>query len=462
MGKIKNIWEKLSRNGLRADEGIIQFREVIFLNKILIISPILIIIQIPFEIALNGVEVLPLDLAFLGLMLIPITLQYYRYFWVSKLLCILISHTFIVGAGTLVGKGINNHVVLIPLVLFGLILFKARRDRLIVFLITTSSYLILLYLQEHTNPVYQISDENRHNFTIIFYFVALILTFFLGFYFLNINNDFEELINSQKESLEEKNKEITDSITYAKRIQQSIIPTEKQIKDLVPNSFVLYIPKAIVSGDFYWTLTVNDLIFIASADSTGHGVPGAMVSVICSNALNSSVKEYHITEPGKILDKTRQLVVETFEKSSTDVKDGMDISLLCIDRKNKKVSWSGANNPLWLINNSVSSIGVDNKEFKEIKANKQPIGKTDNPKPFTTHEIEYENGTTFYLFTDGFADQFGGPKGKKFNYKQLSDLIINNQNQTMSEQQTILSETFKAWKGDLEQVDDICIIGIKL
>jgi len=204
MRKITHIWEKLSRNGLREDEGIMQFREVIFLNKILIISPLIIIFQIPIEIALNGFKVLPLDLLFLLLMLIPIFLQRFRYFWIAKLYCVIISHIFIVIAGTLVGKGINNHVVIIPLVLFGMILFKKSRDRVFVFLISVVTYFTLTYLREVVSPVYEITEENKHNFTIIFFYVALILTFFLGFYFLNINRDFEELINKQKESLEEK------------------------------------------------------------------------------------------------------------------------------------------------------------------------------------------------------------------------------------------------------------------
>jgi serine phosphatase RsbU (regulator of sigma subunit) len=178
-----------------------------------------------------------------------------------------------------------------------------------------------------------------------------------------------------------------------------------------------------------------------------------MVSVVCSNALNRTLKEFNLTETGKILDKTRDLVLETFEKSTSEVKDGMDISLLCVDKKNKMVFWSGANNPLWYIQSN---------ELKEIKADKQPIGKTEYPKPFTTHQIEYIPGTTFYLFTDGFADQFGGPNGKKFKYKQFSELLLKYSNSSQKEQQEIFDKTFNQWKGDLEQVDDVCIIGLRL
>lgn len=259
-------------------------------------------------------------------------------------------------------------------------------------------------------------------------------------------------ILKQKKLLEEKQKEIIESITYAKRLQEAILPPTEFINRIADN-FILYIPKDLVAGDFYWAENINNLFFIAAADSTGHGVPGAMVSVVCSTALNRTVKEFGLTEPGKILDKTRDLVLETFEKSTSEVKDGMDISLICIDKKNNKALWSGANNPLWY---------VEDGELKEIKADKQPIGKTEYPKPFTTHQIELKKNTVFYLFTDGYADQFGGPNGKKFKYKKFSDLLLTISNSSQKEQLNSLEQAFKEWKGNLEQVDDVCIIGIKI
>lgn len=263
----------------------------------------------------------------------------------------------------------------------------------------------------------------------------------------------KHIIEVQKKEVDERQKEIIESITYAKRLQEAILPPQAFIDKHIPNNFILYKPKDLVAGDFYWAESVNDLFFIAAADSTGHGVPGAMVSVVCSNALNRTIKEFNLTETGKILDKTRELVLETFEKSLSEVKDGMDISLLCIDKKNKLVFWSGANNPLWYIQEN---------ELKEIKADKQPIGKTEYPKPFTTHHIEYKENTIFYLFTDGFADQFGGPNGKKFKYKQLSELLLKYAALSQQEQATIINKSFLDWKGNLEQVDDVCLIGIKL
>ncbi len=265
-------------------------------------------------------------------------------------------------------------------------------------------------------------------------------------------------IRLQKEVVEEKQKEIVDSITYAKRLQEAILPPLQFVQKHLPESFILYKPKAIVAGDFYWMELLNNEkdILIAAADCTGHGVPGAMVSVVCSNALNRSVKEFGITEPGKILDKTRELVLETFEKSTADVKDGMDISLASVSfsKNNKAVlKWSGANNPLWYISKG---------ELITIPPNKQPIGKTENIKAFETHVIELDSGDCFYLFSDGFVDQFGGPKGKKFKHKQLQEFLMSNKDVSMKNQREILNDKFEEWKGNLEQVDDVCIIGIRI
>lgn len=299
-----------------------------------------------------------------------------------------------------------------------------------------------------------------------------------------------KIIHHQKELVEEKNKEITDSINYAKRLQEAILPRLSDIKSAFSESFVLYMPKDIVAGDFYFFEKTHSHIFIAAADCTGHGVPGAMVSVVCSNALNRAVKEFNLTDPGKILDKVTDLVISTFEKSESDVKDGMDISLcsLRFDVGNLKLNdepnnlifqWAGANNPLWIVQKEQGDMGQvtsnksSNPEFtssliphvfclKEIKPDKQPIGRYDNRKPFTTHEIQLNKGDTIYVFTDGFADQFGGEQGKKLKQKKLREWITAFGSLPMNEQKEKLKEAILAWKGNLEQNDDITIIGFRL
>jgi len=255
------------------------------------------------------------------------------------------------------------------------------------------------------------------------------------------------------EEIEEKNKDILDSITYAKRLQDAILPPLSIIKQYLPDFFLLFKPKDIVAGDFYWMERAGNNILVAAADCTGHGVPGALVSVVCSNALNRTVKEFNIIEPGKILDKVRELVLETFEKSESNVQDGMDISLCCINTKTNEVQWSGAYNSLWYINNG---------KIHEVAADKQPIGKCDKPVPFNTHNLNLQKGDTLYLFTDGYADQFGGPNGKKFKYKQMEELLLTNAAKSMDEQKNALDRALEVWKGDLEQVDDILVLGIKV
>ncbi|MCO5267474.1 MAG: tetratricopeptide repeat protein [Brumimicrobium sp.] len=265
----------------------------------------------------------------------------------------------------------------------------------------------------------------------------------------------KDKVEKAHDELAEKNREILDSITYAKRIQSAILPPTKLVKEYLPTSFILYKPKDIVAGDFYWMEQKGDLLLFAAADCTGHGVPGAMVSVVCNHALNRSVREYNLSEPGKILDKTRELVIEEFEKSEEGVKDGMDISLCGLNLKTNTLTWSGANNPLWVIKKG-------DTEVEEIKANKQPIGKYVAPEPFDTHTIQLEKGDSLYIFTDGYQDQFGGEKGKKFKAKNMRELVLSIQNQPMDHQREAIDTAFEEWKQNHEQVDDVCVIGVRV
>jgi serine phosphatase RsbU (regulator of sigma subunit) len=262
-------------------------------------------------------------------------------------------------------------------------------------------------------------------------------------------------IQQQKEIIEIKNQEVTDSIKYAKRIQNAILPSTDSFENAFESSFVLYKPKDIVAGDFYWLQKKGDLVLFAAADCTGHGVPGAMVSVVCSNALNKVVNEMEIYDPGVLLNATRDIVIERFEGSESDIKDGMDISLAVYNKANGKLQWAGAYNPLWVVKSA-------SNEFVEIKADKQPIGKCDRMEPFTTHTVELDKGDKIYLFTDGFADQFGGSKGKKIRSKTMKELVLKYTGLSMTEQMNTLDAFFEDWMGDLEQLDDICIIGVEV
>lgn len=256
--------------------------------------------------------------------------------------------------------------------------------------------------------------------------------------------------------IEAKNKDITDSIKYAKRLQEAILPTAEFERTFSNNGFILYKPKDIVSGDFYWMWKKNHLIFIAAVDCTGHGVPGAFMSIVGHNLLNQAVKEHNLTTPSLILDEVNKGITQTlrqYEEEST-VKDGMDISLCCLNTDTLELQYAGAFNPLWIIRNN---------SIQEITADKFPVGTFIGEKlnRFKNNTIQLNKGDKFYMFTDGYADQFGGPKGKKFKYKQLQELLLKNASISLDKQKRELDLAFISWIGQLEQIDDVLIIGIQ-
>jgi serine phosphatase RsbU (regulator of sigma subunit)/tetratricopeptide (TPR) repeat protein len=264
-------------------------------------------------------------------------------------------------------------------------------------------------------------------------------------------------IELQHHQLEETHKEISDSIRYAQRLQAAILPEMNDLKAELKDGFVLFQPKDVVSGDFYWMQRTPNGVLFAAADCTGHGVPGAMVSVVCSNALNRSVKEFGLHEPAQILDKTRELVIETFDSTSADVKDGMDIALCKLEYTSEgaRVTFAGANNPLWILRHHGT-------EIEEIKGAKQPIGKYENHTPFPQESVELKKDDCIFVFSDGYADQFGGLKGKKMKIKPFKQLLVDMSNLSMDDRKTKLMAAFNNWKGDFEQVDDVTVIGVRI
>lgn len=264
------------------------------------------------------------------------------------------------------------------------------------------------------------------------------------------------IIESQKTLVEEKNKDITDSINYAKRIQEAILPSMELKNILFPSSFVFFQPRDIVSGDFFWFAEKKGKKIIAAVDCTGHGVPGAFMSMIGTAFLNEIVNGKDIVTPSKILDNLRERIIVSLKQNviGGENRDGMDIGLICFDENNSTVEFAGANNPLWIISDG---------KLTEIKGTKQPIGFYEGPlMPFSQHSIKLKKGDTLFLLTDGFADQFGGPKGKKFKYSQLQNLLLAEQNETMPKLEEKLRITFQEWKGHLEQIDDVLLIGIRV
>lgn len=295
-------------------------------------------------------------------------------------------------------------------------------------------------------------QTQRNAFIVGFAIVIILLAFIFRGY--RQKQKANEIIQLQKQLVEEKNKDITDSINYAKKIQEAILPAKELKYKLFPEAFVLFQPRDIVSGDFYWFAEKNGKKLIAAVDCTGHGVPGAFMSMIGNAFLNEIINENGITNPASILNRLNELVVSSLKQYESENKDGMDISILSFNEQSSVVEFAGANNPLWHIRNKI---------VNETKGDKQPIGAYgESGILFTNHKIELQRGDALYIFTDGYADQFGGPKGKKFKYKQLEEVIVSMQNEPMQVQEDILIERMNAWRGTLEQVDDILVIGVKV
>lgn len=263
-------------------------------------------------------------------------------------------------------------------------------------------------------------------------------------------------IERQRLKVEELYKDVTDSIRYAKRLQDSILPPDRFILEHLPDSCVLFKPKDIVSGDFYWMDRTGEKVIFAAVDCTGHGVPGAFMSLVGANALNQAVREHQLNSPGPILDDLNKLSSQALNKGKdeTSVRDGMDVAMCAIDFSTMKLEYAGANNPLYLIRDG---------EILKTNPDKFSIGGIETGEArYKNNEIDLKKGDVIYIFSDGYADQFGGPKGKKFMYSKFRKLLLDIRNEPMHKQGRILDQKIEEWRGSYEQIDDILIIGVRV
>ncbi len=260
----------------------------------------------------------------------------------------------------------------------------------------------------------------------------------------------------QKEIISKKNKEMMADIRYASRIQQAILPNLELLNNNMEEYFILHQPKSHVSGDFYWFSVHEDKQIIAVGDCTGHGLSGALMHMLGSVYLNEIISKGNLNSASYILNQLRDHIMRSLNQKgeSGETQDGLDIALCILDNKTRTMQFAGANNPVYIINNN---------ELNEVKGDRMPVGIHINfDKPFTNHCIDLKKGDQVYLFSDGYADQFGGPRGKKFRYKQFKELLINISHEPMNIQKEILNNTHDKWRGSVEQIDDILVFGIKI
>ncbi len=283
-----------------------------------------------------------------------------------------------------------------------------------------------------------------------------------------------KFIRKTNEKINTQNAMITDSISYAQRIQSAILPSQAMLNEVMPEHFVILKPKDIVSGDFYWIKEVQDHLVIVGADCTGHGVPGAFMSMLGITMLNDLIGDRCFKTPSEILEQLRMKVKEMLvqEGEGDEQKDGMDMALAILNKTTKELHYAGANNPLYVIRNKevpvngdlakYGSIEVEEYRLIELKADKQPVGVHWEEIPFTTHSIYLQEKDSFYLFSDGFVDQFGGEKRKKFKSLNFKKLLLSMQEESMEKQGQLVEKAFVDWKGNHEQIDDISVIGVRV
>lgn len=304
--------------------------------------------------------------------------------------------------------------------------------------------------------LYQVCYPKDHRSMFYFIIIFSIATVILGLLVIYVKTNSNKKLKEKNVIIAEQNKDLIDSINYAQRIQQAILPTKLVEDEVLENGFVFYKPKHIVSGDFYWLHKCKDVFYIAVIDCTGHGVPGALLTMLGHNAISKAVTEKELTDPTLILESMNNDVKASLKQNqNTEMRDSMEVGLVCYHTKTHQILFAGANTSLTYIQNG---------ELKIVMGGKCSVGSVQEGEIVlpTTHAINLNRGDSFYLYSDGFADQFGGPKGKKYKYKQLEALLKENSSKLAIEQRELLAASFQNWKGNLEQVDDVTVIGYKI
>lgn len=410
-------------------------------------TPVFFVFEQPVGITINSIYFLSAVTAF--------CLIHQRFTLPAFLLIVCSSFFYFVITSIVYGTQVNLHFFLLIVCMTSVALFNSRITIRILLALAILSFFLLIVWSHFYDRLICIPKQSRTDEMIIGQ-VNLLLLFLISCTFMMFfKNEMlygKKIITDQKNLLEERNKDVMDSINYAQRIQRAMLPSRSSIRGIFPEYFLFFQPKDIVSGDFYWTHETDKYQFIAVGDCTGHGVPGCMMSVLGINLLIEIVENKHITDPATILNELRNGILLAFDKDgrSTVYQDGMDLALIRIDRQSNSFTFSGAQNSIY---------HITSEKLEVCMGDKQPIGFSHSMDFFTTQKFTYESGDLLILFTDGFADQFGGPKNKKFGYKNFQELLFNNRERDLEK---LLTKTFYEWKGELEQIDDICVLGIRL
>ena len=374
----------------------------------------------------------------------------------AKYLLIINANVAILLVIVVYGQQYRNELFYIVSSVLGIILFREKKHGLISFILSISFFLFTKIYLRNVQAIYPTEDSLTYPLAVIGLISICIIVCLLILYIKNETLDYEGKIISALNNLDEKKNYILDSLNYAASIQMAVFGSKSQILKHFKEGFILFKPKDIVSGDFYWFGSVEDEKIIVSADCTGHGVPAALMTIMGNDLLNEIVLQDKIIYPDKILEELdRKITNGLSNENGVERQDGMDISIVTINAKKQRLYFAGAKNPLYIIYKN---------EINTIRGSFFPIGSNqyDTKKQFDLHEIRYKKETKIYLFSDGFQDQFGGKLGKKFMKKRFRELIYETRGESMQEQRKILANEFYAWKKEEDQTDDVIVIGLLL
>lgn len=428
-------------------------------NLISFISAVIMLGYIPLAVYLRLAELIVLNVLFIGSSCLSFYLNSRGRYNASFYTGCSYGLVYFVYGCLLQGLGSNLHFFILIICLLAITLFESSFIlRIFLSLCVLSFFVLVICLYNRPGLIDYTPDMIRVQETVailnLFFLFFVTILFFI--FFRRDNLLYQKAIMQQKSIIEEKQKEILDSINYAKRIQFSLLAGNALLKQHLPEHFVLFSPKDVVSGDFYWATPVSDGFIYMTADCTGHGVPGAFMSLLNISKLSQVINENKVTRPDLVLNALREEIIHVLspEDASEENKDGMDAVLCKLDLENMRLEYAAANNAFYIIRDHA---------LITCKADKMPVGKGhDDRQPFTYNQVSLYPGDVIYTLTDGFADQFGGPRGKKFKYKALEELLLSVHQLPMDEQHRHLSKVFADWKGPLEQVDDVLLIGVRI
>jgi serine phosphatase RsbU (regulator of sigma subunit) len=466
---IKGLFRKIQKLGVEYETGYVNKKDLVGFNSTFLWTNVLIFLNIfiAFSQKLDYIGLVNIggNIVFIAVL----WFNYKGYFRIVRHVGIIFANLYVFVMSVVGGPELQfQYAYTIILTIIGIV-FSQRKYLLIHLPLCILFFVAVLISYRFIEPVQYIPPAERHYFAFNNGIIFMVLVSLVAFGFRNQTNYYIKEIEAKKNVIEEKQKEIFDSINYAKRIQSAILSNLTVIDHHIgrENYFLLFLPKDIVSGDFYWATTLHarfraeengftvnkfdELFYLAICDSTGHGVPGAFMSLINMGCLKEGIKEKNIYEPGKVFDFVRTRLIESI--SSDEHKDGFDGVLLCLNKTTGQMAYAASN---------TSMVIVRGNNIITLPCDKMPVGKGEKEHSFRTMVAEYQKEDKLYIFTDGYADQFGGVKGKKFMSRRLEKLLAETAAKGIPEQKHILETSHKNWKGNLEQVDDICVFGMKL